>query len=57
MEMLRLGHSQTKGSDNESITSLEYHKPNNSTIGKLIMCKNSYCFNHLYSMKSSVQTF
>ncbi|XP_059045383.1 pecanex-like protein 1 [Achroia grisella] len=32
MQMLRLGGVVVQGSDNESITSLEYHKPNNSTI-------------------------
>ncbi|RVE48182.1 hypothetical protein evm_007136 [Chilo suppressalis] len=32
MQMLRLGGLATAGSDNESVTSLEYHKPNNSTI-------------------------
>lgn len=35
MQMLRMGGGAgTQGSDNESVTSLEYHKPNNSTIGK-----------------------
>ncbi|XP_053608711.1 pecanex-like protein 1 isoform X2 [Plodia interpunctella] len=32
MQMLRLGGVAPPGSDNESVTSLEYHKPNNSTI-------------------------
>ncbi|XP_063894609.1 pecanex-like protein 1 isoform X2 [Helicoverpa armigera] len=32
MQMLKLGGMAAAGSDNESITSLEYHKPNNSTI-------------------------
>ncbi|KAJ8719999.1 hypothetical protein PYW07_012042 [Mythimna separata] len=32
MQMLKLGGAQATGSDNESVTSLEYHKPNNSTI-------------------------
>ncbi|KAL0878744.1 hypothetical protein ABMA27_003791 [Loxostege sticticalis] len=32
MQMLRLGGAAAAGSDNESVTSLEYHKPNNSTI-------------------------
>ncbi|XP_060804303.1 pecanex-like protein 1 isoform X2 [Amyelois transitella] len=32
MQMLRLGGLAAPGSDNESVTSLEYHKPNNSTI-------------------------
>lgn len=35
MQMLRIGGVVVPGSDNESITSLEYHKPNNSTIGTL----------------------
>lgn len=34
MQMLRLGGVAATGSDNESVTSLEYHKPNNSTIGE-----------------------
>lgn len=34
MQMLRLGGATATGSDNESVTSLEYHKPNNSTIGE-----------------------
>lgn len=34
MQMLRLGGVAAAGSDNESVTSLEYHKPNNSTIGE-----------------------
>lgn len=33
MQMLKLGEAPATGSDNESVTSLEYHKPNNSTIG------------------------
>ncbi|KAL4715719.1 hypothetical protein ACJJTC_006298 [Scirpophaga incertulas] len=32
MQMLRLGGIAAATSDNESVTSLEYHKPNNSTI-------------------------
>ncbi|KAG6453725.1 hypothetical protein O3G_MSEX008304 [Manduca sexta] len=32
MTTLRLGGAAATGSDNESVTSLEYHKPNNSTI-------------------------
>ncbi|XP_050550189.1 pecanex-like protein 1 isoform X4 [Spodoptera frugiperda] len=32
MQMLKLGGAPATGSDNESVTSLEYHKPNNSTI-------------------------
>ncbi|GBP53301.1 hypothetical protein EVAR_44302_1 [Eumeta japonica] len=32
MQMLRLEGTQPAASDNESVTSIEYHKPNNSTI-------------------------
>ncbi|XP_072945543.1 pecanex-like protein 1 isoform X2 [Epargyreus clarus] len=32
MQMLRLGGAAAATSDNDSVTSLEYHKPNNSTI-------------------------
>lgn len=38
MQMLRLGGMAAQGSDNESVTSLEYHKPNNSTIGNKYFC-------------------
>lgn len=37
MQMLKLGGMPAAGSDNESVTSLEYHKPNNSTIGMKLL--------------------
>lgn len=38
--MQTLGGTAAPQSDNDSITSLEYHKPNNSTIGMLYY---NYC--------------
>lgn len=37
--MMRLGVAlgNTFDNDNESVTSLEYHKPNNSTIGDYLI--------------------
>lgn len=37
MQMLKVGGAPATGSDNESVTSLEYHKPNNSTIGTIFL--------------------
>lgn len=51
MQMLKLGGAAAAGSDNESVTSLEYHKPNNSTIGMNEQGFKGSSLNNFFSQK------